>query len=116
VVNAMRDKYDLIIVGGGAAAFSAAIKANIHGVKALMIERAALGGTCINVGCVPSKNLLGAGEILHSAKDPSYPSVFPCDSDFNFNRTIAAKDSLVRSLRRQKYHDVLSSLENIELI
>jgi mercuric reductase len=44
VINAMRDKYDLIIIGGGAAAFSAAIKANIHGVKALMIERAALGG------------------------------------------------------------------------
>jgi mercuric reductase len=112
----IRDKYDLIIVGGGAAAFSAAIKANIHGVKALMIERTALGGTCINVGCVPSKNLLGAGEILHSAKDPSYPSVFPCGADFNFNRTIAAKDSLVRSLRKQKYHDVLSSLENTELI
>jgi mercuric reductase len=116
VINVIRDKYDLIIVGGGAAAFSAAIKANIHDVKALMIERAALGGTCINVGCVPSKNLLGAGEILHSAKDPSYPSVFPCDSDFNFSRTIAAKDNLVRSLRKQKYHDVLSSLENIELI
>lgn len=64
----MKDgKYDMIIIGGGAAAFSAAIKADMHDVKAAMIERAVLGGTCVNVGCVPSKNLLGAGEILHSA-------------------------------------------------
>jgi mercuric reductase len=109
-------RYDLIIIGGGAAAFSAAIKANMHGVETLMIERAALGGTCVNVGCVPSKNLLGAGEILHSAKNPPYPSVFPCESDFDFTKTIAAKDNLVKTLRKQKYYDVLSSLENVELL
>src|SRR5215472_12690248 len=62
--------YDLIIIGGGAAAFSAAIKANMLDMKTAMVERGILGGTCINVGCVPSKNLLGAGEILHSSKNP----------------------------------------------
>ena len=112
----MRDRYDLIIIGGGAAAFSAAIKANIHGIKALMIERAALGGTCVNVGCIPSKNLLGAGEILHLAKNPPYPSIFPCDSEFDFRKTVGAKDNLVKSIRKQKYYDVLSSLENVELM
>ncbi len=116
MVNPMHGKYELIIIGGGAAAFSAAIKANTRGVKTLMIERAALGGTCVNVGCVPSKNLLGAGEILYSAKNPSYSSVLPCDSNFDFHRTIVAKDSLVTSLRKQKYYDVLSSLENVELM
>ncbi|UVS70392.1 mercury(II) reductase [Nitrososphaera viennensis] len=109
-------RYDLIIIGGGAAAFSAAIKANRHGVKTAMIERAMLGGTCVNVGCVPSKNLLGAGEILHSAKHPSYPSVFSCDSDFDFAKTIESKDALVRGLRKQKYYDVLQSLEHVELV
>ena len=112
----MQDKYDLIIIGGGAAAFSAAIKANIHGVKALMIERSALGGTCVNVGCIPSKNLLGAGEILHLAKNPPYPSIFPYDSEFEFQKTVSAKDNLVKTLRKQKYYDVLTSLENVELI
>ena len=116
MINAMRDRYDLIIIGGGAAAFSAAIKANIHGIKALMIERAALGGTCVNVGCIPSKNLLGAGEILHLAKNPPYPSIFPCDSEFDFRKTVGAKDNLVKSIRKQKYYDVLSSLENVELM
>lgn len=109
-------KYDLIIIGGGAAAFSAAIKANMHGVKAAMIERTMLGGTCVNVGCVPSKNLLGAGEILHTAKNPPYGSINPCDLDFDFAKTIEAKDALVKGLRKQKYYDVLQSLENVELI
>jgi mercuric reductase len=109
-------KYDLIIIGGGAAAFSAAIKANMHGVKTAMIERAMLGGTCVNVGCVPSKNLLGVGEILHSAKHPSYPSVFPCNSNFDFVKTIENKDNLVKGLRKQKYYNVLESLEHVELI
>lgn len=113
----MKDgKYDMIIIGGGAAAFSAAIKADMHDVKAAMIERAVLGGTCVNVGCVPSKNLLGAGEILHSAREPSYPSIHSCDSDFDFAKAIADKDSLVETLRKQKYYDVLQSLENVELI
>ncbi len=113
---AKNGKYDMIIIGGGAAAFSAAIKANMHGAKTAMIERAALGGTCVNVGCVPSKNLLGAGEILHSAKHPSYSSVIPCDSDFDFSKTIKAKDALVKGLRKQKYYDVLQSLEHVVFI
>lgn len=81
-----------------------------------MIERAALGGTCVNVGCVPSKNLLGAGEILHSAREPPYRSILHCEPEFDFAKTIADKDNLVKTLRKQKYHDVLRSLENVELI
>src|SRR5919198_4019678 len=109
-------KYDLIIIGGGAAAFSAAIKANTHGVKTAMIERAILGGTCVNVGCVPSKNLLGAGEIIHSAKYPVYHSISSCELSFDFSKTIANKGILIKRLRRQKYYDVISPFENLELI
>lgn len=55
--------FDLIIIGGGAGAFAAAIKANELGAKTLMVNRGLpLGGTCVNVGCIPSKNLLRAGE------------------------------------------------------
>jgi mercuric reductase len=109
-------KFDLIIIGGGSAAFSAAIKANMHEVKTAMIERGSLGGTCVNVGCIPSKNLLGAGEIIHSSKKPSYQSVFPCDANFDFSKTIADKDNFVNYLRKEKYYDVLSGLEYLELI
>jgi mercuric reductase len=111
------EKYNLIIVGGGAAAFSAALKAESYGVKTAMIERDLLGGTCVNVGCVPSKNLLGAGELLHFSGYPSYPTISPCfEQDFDFSKTIRYKDNLVRLLRKQKYCEVVSSLENIKLI
>jgi mercuric reductase len=56
-------KYDLII-GGGAAAFSAVFKAEEHNTKTAMVKRGILGETCVNIGCVPSKNLLRARELL----------------------------------------------------
>ncbi len=110
------NKYDLIIIGGGAAAFSAAIKANMHRAKTAMIERGRLGGTCVNVGCIPSKNLLGTGEIVHASKKPSYPSVFPCDSNFDFSKANADKDNLVGYLQRERYYNVLSGLDYVEFI
>ncbi len=112
----MKDSYDLIIIGGGAAAFSAAIKANSRGVRTAMIERGTLGGTCVNVGCVPSKNLLAVGEYLHSSRNPLYHSVKPCNADFDFSLTIREKNKLVSNLRKQKYRDVLESLEHVRLI
>lgn len=57
------NEYELIIIGGGSAAFAAAIRANDQEVKTLMVNgRLPLGGTCVNVGCVPSKFLIRAAE------------------------------------------------------
>lgn len=108
--------YKLIIIGGGAAAFSAAIKAELEGVKTAMIERGTLGGTCVNVGCVPSKNLLGVGEQIISAQKPIYASITACNSSFDFTKAILDKDNLVKGLRQKKYYDVLSSFSNVEFI
>jgi mercuric reductase len=108
-------KYDLIIVGGGTAAFAAALKANNYGIKSAIVERGILGGTCVNVGCIPSKHLLGAGEILYSSKYPMYASVSSCESKFDFAKTIADKDYLVKTLRKEKYYDVFDGL-NVDLI
>lgn len=58
----MTKRYDLMILGGGAAAFSAAIRADRNGAKALMVDGGTIGGTCVNVGCVPSKRLLAVGD------------------------------------------------------
>ena len=89
-------KYDLIIIGGGSAAFNAAIKAESFGIKTVMIERKTLGGTCVNVGCVPGKNLLGFGEIIFSSKKPSYKTIIPCENNFDFFDVITNKDNLVK--------------------
>ena len=60
-------KYDLAIIGSGAAAFSAAITAVEGGARVVMIDRGETGGTCVNTGCVPSKALLAAAAARHSA-------------------------------------------------
>ena len=58
--------YDLVIIGGGAAAFAAATKANGLGRTALMINSGLpVGGTCVNVGCMPTKSLLAMGDELY---------------------------------------------------
>ena len=62
-----RGAFDLAIIGSGGAAFSAAIRARDAGANVVMIERGTIGGTCVNIGCVPSKTLLRAGEIHHLA-------------------------------------------------
>ncbi|MEO0163306.1 MAG: FAD-dependent oxidoreductase [candidate division WOR-3 bacterium] len=55
--------YDIVIIGGGSAGFSAAIEARKLNAKVLLINDGLIGGTCVNVGCVPSKYLLKMAEI-----------------------------------------------------
>ncbi len=61
------ERYDLAIVGSGGGAFAAAIAGTERGARVVMIERGTLGGTCVNVGCVPSKTQLRAGDLLWRA-------------------------------------------------
>ena len=61
-------EYDLAVIGGGPGGYVAAIKAGQKGLKTVCVEkRGALGGTCLNVGCIPSKALLNATHKLHEA-------------------------------------------------
>jgi mercuric reductase len=107
--------FDLVIVGSGSAAFAAAIKAADHGAKTAMIERSTLGGTCVNVGCVPSKNLLRAGELRYYDSHREFPGIKPGKTKLEFTRIIEQKNQIVRELRREKYSDVLRSLPSTKL-
>ena len=65
----MEDNFDLVVIGGGPGGYVCAIRAAQLGLKAACIEsRGALGGTCLNVGCIPSKSLLNLSENFHKAK------------------------------------------------
>lgn len=109
--------FDLIIIGGGAGAFAAAIKADELGAKTAMINVGLpLGGTCVNVGCVPSKMLLYAGEILHHAKHHGVPGVELEVKNFDFQKVVQDELSLVEKLRQEKYEKVLKSLEHVTAI
>lgn len=106
--------FDLIIIGGGAGAFAAAIKANELKAKTLMVNKGLpLGGTCVNVGCVPSKTLLWAGEVIHLAKNHQIPGIDIEVKNFDFATVVAHELDLVAKLRTEKYEKVLSSLENV---
>jgi dihydrolipoamide dehydrogenase len=64
----MAEQYDVIIIGGGPGGYNAAIRAGQLGLKAAVVEkRATMGGTCLNVGCIPSKAMLNASEKLEEA-------------------------------------------------
>ena len=65
----MEDNFDLVVIGGGPGGYVCAIRAAQLGLKTACVEsRGALGGTCLNVGCIPSKSLLNLSENYHKAK------------------------------------------------
>jgi mercuric reductase len=110
-------KFDLIIIGGGAGAFAAAIRANELGAKTALVNSGLpLGGTCVNVGCVPSKTLLYAGEVLHHAKHHGVPGVELEVKNFDFQKVVQDELLLVEKLREEKYEKVLKYLENVTVV
>ncbi|MCL5003757.1 MAG: mercury(II) reductase [Patescibacteria group bacterium] len=106
--------FDLIIIGGGAGAFASAIKANELKAKTLLVNQGLpLGGTCVNVGCVPSKTLLWAGEVMHLARNHNIPGIDIEVKNFDFAQVVQHELDLVTKLREEKYEKVLSRLENV---
>lgn len=101
--------YDLAIVGSGSAAFAAAIKATELGGRVVMVERDTLGGTCVNVGCVPSKALLRAAEAHFQARHPSFAGIETSAGRVDLAALVAQKDELVAAMRQQKYADLVTT-------
>lgn len=113
----MAARYDLIILGGGAAAFSAAIRADRNGARALMVDGGTLGGTCVNVGCVPSKRLLAVGDQYFRVANRPFRGLQTEDGwTADFPAILDSKDRLVDSLRKGKYADVLDALPGVDYV
>ena len=109
--------FDVVIVGAGSAAFAAAIKASDLGATVAMIESGAIGGTCVNVGCIPSKNLIEAADLYHSVMGPNrYRGLSFGRAQLDFAGLIEQKDQLVTTLRQKKYLDVAQGREGISIM
>ncbi len=100
-------EYDLAIIGSGGAAMAAAIRAVGGGARVVMIERATPGGTCVNIGCIPSKTLLRAAETYHRAGHHPFEGIETRAGSVDFGKLVAQKDELVADLRKEKYVDLI---------
>lgn len=108
-----RREWDLLILGGGSAAFAAAIRAVDLGARVAVVESEVIGGTCLNRGCIPSKSLLRAAEIYHLARHQPYAGLEIHPGRVDLQALMAQKDTLLEAMRKEKYWDVLAQYPEI---
>jgi dihydrolipoamide dehydrogenase len=98
----MEDNFDLVVIGGGPGGYVCAIRAAQLGLKTACVEsRGALGGTCLNVGCIPSKSLLNLSENYHKAKkDFSNQGIEISDIKLNINKMMSNKNKSIQVLTK----------------
>lgn len=101
--------FDLAIVGSGGGAFAAAIEARRLGARVVMVERGTVGGTCVNVGCVPSKTLLAGAKAYHGAASHPFAGLPTKVGPVDLAALIAQKNALIAEMRQHKYVDLADS-------
>ncbi len=107
----------IAVIGSGAAAMAAALKAAERGARVTLVERGITGGTCVNTGCVPSKILLRAAHIAHGRRQSPFDgglSAHPPTVDRA--ALLAQQQARVELLRESKYQSILRDHPNIDLI
>lgn len=90
--------FDIAIIGGGPAGYTAAERAGANGLKAVLFEKKAMGGVCLNEGCIPTKTLLYSAKILDSIKSASKYGVSAESPSFDLSKIMSRKDKTVKML------------------
>lgn len=104
---------DFVILGGGSAAFAATLTAHEMGARVTLInDGLPIGGTCVNVGCIPSKALIRAAEAHHNSLHSDFDGIESTSQITDFKALMRQKTNLVEDLRQAKYLDVVADLEN----
>lgn len=96
----MENKYDLIIIGGGPGGYKTATYAASKGYKVLLVEKAELGGTCLNHGCIPTKTYARHAEIVQTLRNAETFGLDNLSFSFNFQKAFERKNVVVESLRQ----------------
>jgi mercuric reductase len=115
-LNAPEDHADLVILGSGSTAFAAALHAAELGKTAIMTEFRTVGGTCVNRGCLPSKNLIEAARLVYDAAHPRYPGLSPVQMPVKWADLITQKDAIIQQYRAQHYESLLDDPERIQIV
>ncbi|MFW8636649.1 mercury(II) reductase [Cribrihabitans pelagius] len=114
---APRGDFDLVVIGAGSAGFSAAITAAEGGKRVALVGHGTIGGTCVNVGCVPSKTMIRAAEAVHGVQAAHrFPGLRGSAEVADWAALVSAKDDLVSTLRQKKYADLLPDYEGVTYI
>ena len=111
-------EYDFVIIGGGAAGFACAVKlSELSGgdARITLINSGWLGGTCVNVGCVPSKALIEAGKLAFESSRARTPGIRSI-TEIAFEEVMGWIRGTVNDLRREEYESLLERLDNVELV
>ena len=111
-------KIQVAIIGSGGAAFAAAIRAADEGAQVTLIERGTTGGTCVNVGCVPSKIMIRAAHIAHLRQTSPFDAGISPAGALVINRKalLEQQQRLVVELRQAKYESIVETNPNISLV
>ena len=103
----------IAIIGSGSAAFAAAIYAAEQGAEVIMIEKGTIGGTCVNVGCVPSKIFIRAAQIAHTQQAHAFQGIVRQAPTIQRKLMLEQQQQRVDELRHAKYESILEANPNI---
>lgn len=107
---------DLVILGSGSTAFAAALKAAEMGKTVIMTENRQVGGTCVNRGCLPSKNLIEAAKLVYDAANPRYPGLKGASVKVDFPALVSQKDAVIDGYRQKKYLSLADGADKITIL
>lgn len=110
----MKYTHDLIVLGSGSTAFAAALRADSHGARVLLVEKSVLGGTCINWGCIPSKTMIHSALFRHEAHLGSRIGLGTSSKEVDYQLLLQHRDQVVSRLRQDRYLDVLMKVKGLE--
>src|SRR5688572_3393795 len=91
----MADSYEMIVLGGGTGGYSCALRAADLGLKVALVEKDKVGGTCLHLGCIPTKALLQAGEVAEHARDAGEYGVKATFDGVDMERVLSFKSKIV---------------------
>jgi dihydrolipoamide dehydrogenase len=100
----MEKEYDVVIIGGGTGGYVAAIRASQLGLKAAVVEKGKIGGTCLHAGCIPSKALLRSAEIYSNTKKAEEFGVIVPEVGLDFSKVQARKEEIIDRLFKGIQH------------